>query len=92
MDPANPFVVEREPWLNNPQIYNREPCVDAGADQAISQIDVLNLMGIATDDGVPLSPGSLSTTWSKTSGPGTVTFGNANALNTTANFSAGGDL
>ena len=37
------------------------------------------------------APGSpLTTTWSQTAGPGPVTFGNANALVTTANFSTNG--
>src|SRR5205807_3897338 len=38
----------------------------------------------ATDDGLP--NGTLITTWSEVSGPGTVTLGNANALSTTASF------
>src|SRR5262249_56247253 len=33
---------------------------------------------------------ALATTWSKVSGPGTVTFGNANAVDTTASFSVSG--
>ena len=32
----------------------------------------------------------MTTTWSRVSGPGTVTFGNANALSTTAGFSTAG--
>ncbi len=35
-------------------------------------------------------PGSLTTTWTKVSGPGTVTFGSASAVDTTAEFSAAG--
>ena len=34
--------------------------------------------------------GRVTTTWSKVSGPGTVTFGNPNAVDTTASFSAAG--
>src|SRR5262249_35101194 len=41
----------------------------------------------ATDDGVL---NTLTTTWSKVSGPGSVTFGSASALTTTATFSASG--
>ena len=48
------------------------------------------LTGTASDDGLPNPPGILTTTWSKVSGPGTVTFGNANALSTTAGFSTSG--
>ena len=47
----------------------------------------LVLTAVASDDGTP-SP--LVTTWSKTSGPGTVTFGSVNALTTTATFSSSG--
>ena len=43
-----------------------------------------------TDDGLPNPPGALTVQWSKVSGPGTVTFGNANAVDTTASFSAEG--
>jgi PKD repeat protein len=46
------------------------------------------LSGTATDDGLP--SGTLTTTWSKVSGPGTVTFGNVSATSTTASFSAAG--
>ena len=49
-----------------------------------------NLSGSATDDGLPNPPGALTLTWSKTSGPGTVTFGNAGMAATTATFSAPG--
>jgi hypothetical protein len=43
-----------------------------------------------TDDGLPNPPGAVTTTWSKVSGPGTVTFGNASARATTATFSTAG--
>ena len=48
----------------------------------------LILEASVTDDGLP--SGSLTTTWSKQSGPGTVTFGSANADTTTAQFDAVG--
>src|SRR6185436_9356068 len=49
-----------------------------------------SLAGTASDDGLPSPPAALTFTWSKVSGPGTVTFGNAATLNTTASFSAAG--
>ncbi len=49
-----------------------------------------NLTATVTDDGLPNPPGSLTTTWSKISGPGDVTFGNVSAANTTAAFSESG--
>ncbi len=68
---------------------NKAPSVNAGADQAITLPDAVNLSGFASDDGIP-SPGAMSTTWTKTSGPGTVTFGDVHALTTSASFSAPG--
>ena len=64
--------------------------VNGGIDQTISLPSAASLSGTATDDGRPNPPATLTTTWSKVSGPGTVTFGNANALNTTASFSSAG--
>lgn len=68
---------------------NQPPVVNAGNGQTIVFPDAASLSGSVTDDGLPAPP-SLTTTWSKLSGPGTVTFGNATALSTTANFSAPG--
>jgi len=47
---------------------------------------VVNLTGTTSDP----NGDTLTTTWSKVSGPGTVTFGNANAVNTTATFTVPG--
>ena len=69
---------------------NQAPTVNAGSDQTITLPASASLNGTASDDGKPNPPGALTTTWSKVSGPGTVTFGNANALSTTASFSAAG--
>ncbi|MBC8040281.1 MAG: Ig-like domain repeat protein, partial [Opitutaceae bacterium] len=44
-----------------------------------------------TDDGLPKLPGATSVVWTRTSGPGTVTFANSTALSTTAGFSVAGD-
>ena len=68
--------------------FNQPPSVDAGPDQAITVPDPVNLDGTVSDDGVP---GPLKITWSKISGPGTVTFANASAAATTASFSVAGD-
>jgi len=69
---------------------NQAPVVNAGPDQTITLPAVASLAGTATDDGLPNPPGKLTTTWSFVSGPGTVTFANANALTTTATFSVKG--
>ena len=69
-------------------IANQPPVVNAGTDQILQYPNnTANLAGTASDDVLPDPPGVLTTTWSVVSGPGTVTFGNANALNTTATFS-----
>ncbi len=69
---------------------NQAPVPNAGSDQLVTLPAVANLSGTASDDGLPAPPTAPSTTWSKFSGPGTVTFGNANLLNTTATFGAAG--
>ncbi len=66
------------------------PTVNAGSTQTIVMPDSVTLAGSASDDGLPSPPGQLTTTWVQVNGPGTATFGNPNALNTTATFSAPG--
>jgi hypothetical protein len=54
---------------------NEAPVVDAGSDQAFTlPTEGGTLAGSATDDGVPVSPGSLTYLWETVSGPGPVTF------------------
>jgi hypothetical protein len=69
---------------------NQSPNVSAGPDQAITLPANASLDGTVTDDGQPNPPGSVTTTWAKTSGPGTVSFGNTHAVDTTASFSQAG--
>lgn len=69
---------------------NTAPVVNAGTDQAVTLPASASLDGTVSDDGNPNPPGAVTTTWSKVSGPGTVTFGNAAAVDTTASFSASG--
>ncbi|MFB3904696.1 MAG: peptidoglycan DD-metalloendopeptidase family protein [Acidobacteriota bacterium] len=69
---------------------NQAPTVNAGPDQSVSLPNSATLAGTASDDGLPNPPGAFTTTWSLVAGPGTVTFANASALNTTATFSAAG--
>ncbi len=68
---------------------NQAPVVGAGADQSVTLPATASLDGTVTDDGLPAGS-TVTTTWSRVSGPGTVTFGNANAVDTTASFSVAG--
>lgn len=68
-------------------VANAAPVVDAGPDQNVTLPAAASLSGSVTDDGYPNPPGATSSQWTKASGPGTVTFGNATSLATTANFS-----
>jgi hypothetical protein len=69
---------------------NQAPLVNAGVDQTITlPVDYVTLSGTVSDDGRPAG-GSLTTTWSLYSGPGTVAFSNAQAVTTMASFSAAG--
>jgi hypothetical protein len=67
---------------------NQPPSVNAGPDQTITLPGQAALSGSASDDGRPNN--TIISTWSKYSGPGTVSIGNPSALKTTANFSGPG--
>lgn len=67
---------------------NLAPVVNAGVDQNSSTNATLS--GSVADDGVPLAPGTVTSTWTKVSGPGSVTFANAGSATTTATFSVSG--
>jgi hypothetical protein len=70
---------------------NQAPVVWAGDYQEIVFPDSVLLEGWVDDDGLPNPPRKLTTQWSKESGPGTVTFADANSLSTTAIFSQPGE-
>ena len=69
---------------------NQPPSVDAGLAASVQLPSAVSLDGTVNDDGLPIPPGAVTTTWSRVSGPGTVTFANPNAVDTTATFSAAG--
>jgi hypothetical protein len=97
----NLYVVARgvdndtNPNENDGKLYefiltnNIEPTVDAGVSQIV-QVNPAVLDGTISDDGLPNPPGTITSSWSKLSGPGNVTFGNANAVDTTATFDQAG--
>ena len=69
----------------DPAPANQPPTVSVGSDQTVTLPASAVLDGTVTDDCLP-GP-ALITTWSG-SGPGTVTFGDPNAVDTTASFSS----
>ncbi len=69
---------------------NQPPTVNAGNDFSVTLPATASLDGTVTDDGLPNPPAAVTTTWSQVSGPGTVTFGNTAAVDTTASFSSPG--
>ena len=69
---------------------NQAPVANAGGAQVITLPAGVTLAGSATDDGLPEPPSALTYNWSRLSGPGTVTFANANAAGTTASFTVSG--
>ncbi|MBX2998560.1 MAG: PQQ-binding-like beta-propeller repeat protein [Caldilineaceae bacterium] len=69
---------------------NLPPTVKAGNHQDLILGATANLAASVNDDGLPDPPGEVKTIWSKVSGPGNVIFGNATAIQTTAQFSAVG--
>jgi fibro-slime domain-containing protein/RHS repeat-associated protein len=73
----------------NPSAGNQPPTVSAGANQTIVLPNSATLNGTASDDGQPAGS-TLTVTWSAVSGPGPVTFGNANQAQTTATFAVAG--
>jgi hypothetical protein len=76
--------------LIGPSASNAAPVVNAGADQVLTSPGAATLTGTATDDGNPIPPGQLTTTWSLASGPAAVTIGAPGALSTTASFTVAG--
>ncbi len=67
------------------------PIVNAGINQQIIMpLDSVQLGGTATDDTLPNPPGTMTFLWSKTSGPGTVTFRSVTQLQTVAKFNLSG--
>lgn len=78
-----------DPAWHTSVIVNQPPLANAGADQAIILPDnSVTLAGAAIDDGLP--GGQLSASWHVDSGPGSVSFANPFAVDTTASFSVAG--
>jgi len=71
--------------------FNAPPVVDAGNYQSLLWPDTAQLDATVTDDGKPASPGEVTLTWSKNSGPGNVSFNpSPNVADPTATFTVAG--
>lgn len=68
---------------------NQAPVVNAGTDTTTSIGSSTPLSGTITDDGLPTT--TVTTTWSKLSGPGNVTFSSAGSSSSVASFDATGN-
>lgn len=89
--PPGPWIMQmvafRMAAPTTPQ--NQPPVVNAGPNQTITlPTNTVTLDGSATDDGLPNN--TLTVSWSKVSGPGTVTFSSPNTATTQATFSTSG--
>ena len=69
---------------------NMPPSVNAGPDQTVRLPSSVILDGTVTDEGLPNPPGTVTSTWRQIEGPGTATFANAGAVDTTVSFSSSG--
>ena len=72
------------------EVDNQPPQASAGADQTVTFPASATLSGSASDDGLPDPPGELSVSWSKVSGPGSVSFSDAASVSTIATFTEPG--
>lgn len=71
---------------------NEAPVVNAGSDQSATLSGgsaTVSMNGSASDDGLP-SGSTLTRSWTRVSGPGTVSFANASSASTTATFTVAG--
>jgi hypothetical protein len=69
---------------------NTAPTANAGPDLVVQMPASATLTGEVHDDALPNPPGVLNVSWSMVSGPGSVSFANANMPQTTATFSQAG--
>ncbi|MBK1857751.1 PKD domain-containing protein, partial [Cerasicoccus arenae] len=92
LDAANNVGTDVITVTSSPTPANQSPTVNAGTDDSVTLISgtgALALSGSASDDGLPQGS-SLTTQWTKFSGPGTVTFADDSQLATTATFTVEG--
>lgn len=76
-------ILDIQGYFDNPS-NNQPPIVTVGPDQLITLPTATTVSGSATDDGLPGGP--LTYSWTKTSGPGTASFGTPNAASSSVSF------
>jgi len=75
----------------HPAPVNLPPEIDAGNDQTVQYpTTTCQLSGTVNDDGLPMPPNAVTVSWSKSSGPGDVSFSAPDSKNTLATFSVPG--
>jgi len=85
----SPFTYTVTLQISDDPVLNQPPVADAGADQIVGRNTPVFLDGAVSDDGLP--DGTLTSTWSKTSGPGTVDFTDPSDPKTTATIAEAGN-
>jgi hypothetical protein len=89
LSPSNAVVTILDDEVNFPPVVAITSPASPTA-YLLNTNSMLVLEAAVSDDGRPIPPGALTIAWSKTGGPGTVTFGSSSASNTTARFSTNG--
>ena len=74
----------------SPQPPNTAPVVNAGVDVVATLGSTTSLVGVVSDDGLPIPPAAYTVAWSKVSGPGSAIFSAPNAATTNVGFTAKG--
>lgn len=82
-----PLLAEEIPLLAAPRLVNAAPVVAAGTDRVTYPGVPLLLVGLAAD---ATPTGTLAISWSRISGPGTATFADPLAPETSVSFSSAG--
>ncbi len=77
-------------YATPPPPTSSAPMVDAGANQAVMLPAFAQLNGTVSDDGLPIPPGGLVTSWSLASGPSPVAFQDFRVVDTHASFTSAG--
>ena len=92
-DPANWRASAGPATPGSGKAVNLPPVVYAGPDSQLVATNfplAVNLAGTVTDDGLPITPGVVTSVWSEVSGPVPVSFGNPVVVATTATFAQPG--